>query len=165
MLALARAEHGHLAVRREPVAVDVLVRDAWRPFHARAEARGLRADLAPPAATAAADPVLLRSILSNLFDNAVNYAPAGGTIRITGETGPAGVTVRVANGTDNLEPADLEKLFDRFWRKEAARSGGEHTGLGLPLARMFAGAMEWTLTAALEGGSGLVFTLRGPATA
>jgi two-component system sensor histidine kinase QseC len=165
MLALARAEHGHLAVRREPVAVETLVRDAWRPFAARAEARDLRADLAPPEATAAADPVLLRSILSNLFDNAVHYAPAGGTIRITGETGPAGVTVRVANATDNLEPADMEKLFDRFWRKEAARSGGEHTGLGLPLARMFAGAMEWTLTAALEDGSSLVFTLRGPATA
>jgi two-component system sensor histidine kinase QseC len=165
MLALARGEHGHLAVRREPVPLDALVREAWRPFHARAEARGLRAEVAPPGATATADPVLLRSILSNLFDNAVSYAPTGGAISITGETGPAGVTVRVANATENLDPADLEKLFDRFWRKEAARSGGEHSGLGLPLARMFAGAMDWTLTAALEGGSKLVFTLRGPAAA
>jgi two-component system sensor histidine kinase QseC len=163
MLALARAEHGRLAVRREPVAMEALVQEIWRPFQARAVARGLRPEMALQGTAATADPVLLRSILANLFDNAVNYAPAGGTVRITGDAGPAGVTVQVANATDNLEPADLDRLFDRFWRKEAARTDGNHTGLGLPLARMFAGAMDWTLTAALEGERRLVFTLRGPA--
>jgi len=163
MLALARAEHGRLAVRREPVAMGALVQETWRPFQARADARGLHPEIALHGAAATADPVLLRSILANLFDNAVNYAPAGGTIRITGEAGAGGVMVQVANATDNLEPADLDKLFDRFWRKEDARTGGEHTGLGLPLARMFAGAMDWTLTAALESERWLVFTLRGPA--
>ncbi len=162
LLALARGEHGQLAAHREPVAVDALVRDGWRPFAARAETRGLRADLVVAPASALADPVLLRSILANLFDNAVDYAPAGGTITITGEAGPAGVTLRVANATHDLDPADVGRLFDRFWRKEAARSGGQHTGLGLPLARMFASAMDWTLTAALDAEHRLVFTLQGP---
>jgi len=72
------------------------------------------------------------------------------------------VTVRVANTTANLEASDLGRLFDRFWRKESARSGDRHTGLGLPLARMFATAMNWTITAALDGEHRLVFTLSGP---
>ena len=164
MLALARGERGQLAAQREPVAVDALAREVWRTFAPRAEARGLRADLALAPATAAADPALLRSILANLFDNAVDYAPAGGAIDVSVESGAAGVTVRVANPTDQLDPTDVEKLFDRFWRKEAARSGGgQHVGLGLPLARTFAAAMGWTLTAALEPGRRLVFTLAGPA--
>ena len=164
MLALARGERGSLAAQREPVAVDALAREVWRTFAPRAEARGLRVDFALTPATAPADLALLRSILANLYDNAVDYTPPGGAITVAVEAGPAGVTVRVANSTDQLDPADVGKLFDRFWRKEAARSGGgQHTGLGLPLARTFATAMGWTLAAALDAGHRLVFTLTGPA--
>ena len=48
--------------------------------------------------------------------------------------------VRVSNGAD-LSPEDCSHLFERFWRKEAARSARGHVGLGLPLAQGFAGAM------------------------
>ncbi|HKB57827.1 MAG TPA: ATP-binding protein, partial [Lacunisphaera sp.] len=50
----------------------------------------------------------------------------------------------------NLEADDAARLFDPFWRKEAARSGGQHVGLGLSLARTFAVAMGWTLSATLD---------------
>ncbi|MBC7367206.1 MAG: ATP-binding protein, partial [Undibacterium sp.] len=114
------------------------------------------------AVSAEADPVLLRSILGNLFDNAVDYTPAGGTIGIgLAATAQGGVAVSVVNPAEGLEPADVARLFDRFWRKEAARTGGSHVGLGLSLARTFATAMGWTLTAALEGRR-LGFTLAGP---
>jgi two-component system sensor histidine kinase QseC len=162
LLALARGEHGQLAARREPVAVDQVMREVWRPFAVRAESISLRTDLDLRPALAVADPVLLRSILTNLFDNAVDYTPAGGVVTLTVETGASLVTVRVANTTANLEASDLGRLFDRFWRKESARSGDRHTGLGLPLARMFATAMNWTITAALDGEHRLVFTLSGP---
>jgi len=68
----------------------------------------------------------------------------------------------VANQAEGLEPADVSKLFDRFWRKEEARSGGRHFGLGLPLARMFAKAMGWTLTAVLDEQQQLEFMLASP---
>jgi signal transduction histidine kinase len=52
------------------------------------------------------------------------------------------------------------RLFERFWRKESARGGGgEHVGLGLSLAHMFAVAMGWRLTAALGADGWLVFSL------
>ena len=168
MLALARGEHGQLAVRREPVALDALVREVGRTFASRAEARGLHMSFALVPATVAADATLLRSILTNLFDNAVDHSPSGSEVRLVLEAAvpPAapGVVLCVTNPAGHLDPADMEKLFDRFWRKESARSGGgQHTGLGLPLARMFANAMGWTLTAALGPDRGLTFTLVAPA--
>ncbi len=152
MLALARGEHGALAANRETVALEPLLHEAWRPFAVRAETRGLRAKFSLAPVTSNADPALLRSILANLFDNAVDHAPPGGEIGIAIEDGARGATIRVTNVAPDLAPADLEQLFDRFWRKEAARSGGQHTGLGLALARTFATAMGWTLTAALNEG-------------
>jgi len=109
-----------------------------------------------------ADPVLLRGILGNLFDNGVAYAPSNARLRIIGvglgEGG--GYRLQIANPAGDLTPDDVARLFERFWRKEAARSGGgEHAGLGLSLAEMFAAAMGWRLTAALEPEGWLVFTL------
>ncbi len=160
MLALARGEHAQLAVNREIVALEPLVRETWRPFAVRAATQKLvvSLDLAP--ATAAADPALLRSILANLFDNAVDYTAPGSEVCITLESTAAGATFRIVNPADNLAPADVERLFDRFWRKESARSGGgQHTGLGLALARTFATAMGWTLRAELDASRRLTFTL------
>ena len=93
--------------------------------------------------------------MANLFDNAVDYTPGGGEIRVARS---AAGGLHIANEAGSLRAEDVPRLFDRFWRKEAARTGGEHTGLGLNLARAFATAMGWRLTAALDSGR-LVFTL------
>ena len=160
LLALARGEQGQLAGRAEPLALEQLVAEVWRPFAARAEARNLTVHLAVSPVRADADPALMRSILVNLFDNAVAYTLTGGEIEIMVEQKDGRVCVRVANTTDQLEPTDVAKLFDRFWRKETARTGGEHVGLGLSLARMMALATGWRLSAALEAGGKLAFKLQ-----
>jgi signal transduction histidine kinase len=58
----------------------------------------------------------------------------------------------VTNDATDLETADVAKFFDRFWRRDSARAGSDHTGLGLALARAFARAHGWDLTAALASG-------------
>jgi signal transduction histidine kinase len=131
------------------------VADTWRPFAARAATRSLRVELTVNSGQVMADPVLLRSILANLFDNAVDYAPVGGEIVVTRSV-TGGLSI--ANTASGLAAEDVAKLFDRFWRKESARSGGEHVGIGLSLARTFATAMGWRLTAVLESGR-LIFIL------
>lgn len=162
MLALTRGERGQLATELVQIEVQTAIESAWTPFGERAAKRGLKVEFELEPASVAADVVLFRSILQNLFENAVTYAPASSAIRITGKaTGThSGYVVRVGNPAPDLTPADVEWLFERFWRKEAARGGsGEHVGLGLSLARVFAGAMGWRLNAALDDKGWLVFRL------
>ncbi len=163
MLSLARGEHGQLTGPVEPVAFARLIEEAWLPYAGKADASRLKVRLALVPANVAADPVLLRSILSNLFDNAADYRPEDGELDISLTGGEPVVVLRVANPAGSLTAADVAKLFDPFWRKEEARSGGQHVGLGLSLARTFAAAMRWTLSAALDEHSRLVFLLSGPA--
>ena len=162
MLALARGERGQLAATLAPVDPSAGVAETWAPFAVRAAERGLRGEFAVAPAAVPADAVLLRGILRNLFDNAITYAPPGSVVRVTG--GPTadgrGYALRCANPAGDLTPTDVARLFERFWRKEAARSGGgEHVGLGLSLAQTFAAAMGWRLTAALDPNGWIEFTL------
>ncbi|MDB6166737.1 MAG: hypothetical protein JWQ83_1877, partial [Lacunisphaera sp.] len=163
MLALTRGEPGQPARPLEPVDATALVHEAWKPFASRAQQRLLHVEFALAPGLVPADPVLLRSVLNNLFDNAVDYTPEGGTIRIAFAGTEPDVAFSVGNPAGNLEAADTPKLFDPFWRKEAARSGGRHVGLGLSLSRTFAAAMGWTLSASHEGGQLVLRLARGRA--
>ncbi len=162
MLELARSEDGRLAPVAETVELPALIERAWRAFAPRAVERRLetRFELAPVSATT--DPVLLRSIVANLMDNAVVYTPAGGTVVVGCQAEPpGGVCITVANTTAGLDPADVAQFFERFWRKEAARTTSGHFGLGLALCRGFAGAMGWQISAAMDGPDRLTVALRG----
>jgi len=162
LLMLARSEHRQAVGPLVPVDIGLLVEDAWQSYRTLAEERGLKVRWEVASVIIPADAGLLRSIVGNLFENAADYAPSGSEVRVRLEHNATEVVLRVANHAEGLDPADVAKLFDRFWRKEEARTGGRHFGLGLPLARMFAQAMGWTLTAALDGQNQLEFTLVGP---
>jgi signal transduction histidine kinase len=163
LLALARSEQGQLKVRREPVALHALVAERWERLTARAEnadrteprlpSPTVELELQP--ATVHADPALLRSIIDNLLENAVEYASPPRRIRIATAAG----VLRITNSAADLAADDLPLLFERFWRKEAARSGGLHVGLGLPLSRAFAEAIGWRLEARLAQPQVLEMTL------
>ncbi len=163
ILALARGEQGQLALKPERIPLVPLVEAVWEMFAARASERGLNVSVSLAASDGFADPALLRSVITNLCENAVDYTPSGGEVCVTVRQENLGsAVVSIANTTNDLGGDDLPKLFDRFWRKEASRSGGSHLGLGLSLARAFAKAMNWTLTAAFDGQGRLAFTLTGP---
>ncbi|HTB62080.1 MAG TPA: ATP-binding protein [Opitutales bacterium] len=162
LLALVRGEEQQLVAHLETVDLTKLTEDCWRPFAGRAVERTLMIIWEVATVQTLADPALLRSILGNLFENAVDYASAGGEIRIRIEGDARGVKLRVRNSTENLSMEDVAKMFDRFWRKEEARSGGKHFGLGLSLAKMFSQAMGWSLNAELDEQRRLEFVLSGP---
>ena len=162
MLALARSESGQLSAVREAVSVAERVQRAWQSLERTAAARGAQAVFEVEAVQVEADPALLHSILVNLLENAIEYGPEGGTIRVSGAAGADGYRLAIANAAPDLTPADTTRLFERFWRKEAARSGGVHMGLGLALVREFARAMGWDATAHLDNGQILRITLHAP---
>jgi signal transduction histidine kinase len=142
LLILARGEQNELRVESELVDVGALVSEVCRKFQGKAELRHVSLKLHLAGETnALSDPALLRSILMNLIDNALEYSPAGEAVTVEVGSGDGRIEIRVINAVHDVSEQDLPRLFERFWRKDAARSSDGHTGLGLSLARVFAKAL------------------------
>ncbi len=137
LLTMARAEAGQLQVLLEPVDLADLARECWPPFADRARERGL-ADIWPSEGPCIAltDREKLRLVLHNLFDNATNYADTGGRVLVDTRCESGSAVLSVSNSGSAVAPEEAEKVFDRFWRGDAARSAdGLHAGLGLALVK------------------------------
>ncbi len=166
LLGLLRSEYGQLQVDMKSVELLELLNEAWEPFAAKAQDKHLILEtVLPPSAEIQSDPVLLRSIVTNLLGNAAEYTPQGGVIRIECEIEDHVFHIRVTNTTDNLEPADVPKLFERFWRKDKAREGSAHSGLGLALSQAVAQTLGYNLLAELTKAGELRMTLQGAVSA
>ena len=149
LLALARWEDGSSELELQTIDLSVVARECWEPFARSAADRNLdvRLDL-PPDRSLTTDPGLLRQILNNLFSNATEYAPAGGSVEIRANDG----SLTVSNSVDGLAHEDMPQLFDRFWRRDPSRTGGKHSGLGLSVAQACAEVLSLKLTAELDKG-------------
>jgi signal transduction histidine kinase len=107
---------------------------------ALAAARGVQVRLqVDPAQQLFIDPALFEVALGNLLGNACAYAPSGDTVLVRIDAD--GVTID--NAAPALDPADLAKLGQRFWRKQQPDPG--HAGLGLALAQAAASALRWRI--------------------
>jgi two-component system sensor histidine kinase QseC len=162
MLTLARGENGQLSPQLQILDLGQAVTEAWKPRAETVTGKERRVNLPTEPIMVSADPVLLSSILVNLLENAAEYCPAGGVIETDLVCTPAGASLRIANTVTNLTDEDVAHFFERFWRKEQARSGGSHVGLGLSLVKTFVRALGWEITARLEDRSRLVMELTCP---
>ena len=164
LLDLARAEDPGRVLHREPVALATAFTAAWQPHATRATERGLTLKVALPAdLIVSTDPALFGVILGNLCANAAAHSPAGTPLRVTASRTADAVTVHFYNLAGDLTAADVPQLFERFWRKDAARADAQHHGLGLALAAEFATLLGGKLTASFSTSGELEFTLRLPA--
>ncbi len=109
------------------------------------------------------DAVLFEQVLFNLLDNAAKYAPAGTTIRIASWQEQDTVHLQVLDEGDGIPAAELEHIFDKFYRAQKADQVQAGTGLGLAISRGFVEAMHGTVSAANRTDrSGAVFTITLP---
>jgi two-component system, OmpR family, sensor histidine kinase KdpD len=109
------------------------------------------------------DPVLFEQVLFNLLDNAAKYAPEGSTIRIEAWADAGSVVFRVMDEGPGIPAADLERVFDTFYRVRKGDQVRAGTGLGLSICRGFVEAMGGTITAGNRTDrSGALFTIRLP---
>lgn len=128
---LARADAGRQPVQREPIDLAATVAAAISRVESKAEQRRLRLDSRVSAGSFTCDPVLWGTILQNLLGNAVAHAPEGSEVVI--EASPD--RLAVSNPAPGLNEEDLERLFERFWRKDDSHSGYGHSGLGLSIVK------------------------------
>jgi two-component system sensor histidine kinase KdpD len=104
-------------------------------------------DLEPDLPMLDLDMVLFEQVLCNLLDNAAKYSPPGSLIRIKGWRDRDSVRLQVIDEGEGIPPADLERIFDKFYRVRAADRGRAGTGLGLAICRGFVEAMHGTIAA------------------
>ena len=134
---LALADARQLRIERRPVELSGIVRELIDHTAPLAEERHVR--LAPElngGVQVQADAIRMRQLLLILLDNALSYTPEGGevSVSVARQNGKAKVTV--ADTGPGISARDLPHIFDRFYRADKARSGGDgHIGLGLPIAK------------------------------
>jgi two-component system, OmpR family, sensor histidine kinase KdpD len=107
--------------------------------------------------------VLFEQVLFNLLDNAAKYAPADTTISIRGSRERDWVSLRIMDEGEGIPQAELESVFDKFYRAQKGDHVRPGTGLGLAISRGFVEAMHGTIAASNRGDrSGAVLTIRLP---
>jgi heavy metal sensor kinase len=137
LLCLARIDAGEATVHAESVRLHDLLRECWRALADRARGRALQVEWnVDPELALHSDRDKLRLILSNVLDNAVSYADAGGRIWIQAASPDGRIQISVANTGSHLSQDEAERVFERFWRGDEARAAtGVHCGLGLSLCK------------------------------
>jgi two-component system phosphate regulon sensor histidine kinase PhoR len=157
LLKLSRIEAGRLDLESGPVSVSGLVSGCVETARLKAESKGVRitVDLPKGLPPVRGDAVQLGEVLQNLVDNALQYTPPGGSIDVTAYSNGGEVIFTVADTGIGIPESDLERIFERFYRVDAARAreaGG--TGLGLSIARHIVdahGGRIWVESAVGQG--------------
>ena len=157
LLKLSRIEAGQLKLEFRPVSVTQLIDSCMETAQLKAVPKRLSLAVQLPAELppVRGDANSLQEVLQNLLDNALQYTPAGGKIEVSALSTDSRVVVTVADTGIGIPQVEQERIFERFYRVDAARSreaGG--TGLGLSIARHIMeahGGHLWVESAVGEG--------------
>ncbi len=180
ILELSAIEAGNVRVSAEPVKLHRIVNDVISSLAVKAHAEGIEViNDVPNAAMVHADPLRLEQMLTNLMDNAIKFNRNNGQVTIKYESVAFGHDEAfnggrpaAVGGTDRIIVQDtgegipsqhLERLFERFYRVDRARSremGG--TGLGLAIVKHLALAHNGEVSVASQLGKGSTFTIELP---
>jgi signal transduction histidine kinase len=153
LLALARYDSRQQTVWPSEVHLGEVAAKCWGAVAAEAGEKGMPLTLEIPEDLAiVTDREKLELILSNLLSNAVAHGTPGTPVTCAAALSGNGFTLRVANSTAELTAADLPRIFDRFWRQDAARSAGRHAGLGLSLVSALCELLGFDREARLRDG-------------
>ncbi len=165
LLRLARLDARQEVLDLTPCSVVSLfgtVADELEPMIA-AKLQRVDTSVSDDAAVVQADPVKLHDAVRNLVENAATYAPEGGLIELIAAVDGDVVRLSVADRGPGIPDTDLVRVFERFYRVDAARSrelGG--TGLGLSIVKHLVGLHGGTVRAANREGGGSVFSIDLP---
>ena len=119
--------------------------------------------VAPDARTIQADPAKLHDVVRNLVENAVNYSPDGSEVALEARRIDGAVEIVVCDSGPGIPPADLRRVFERFYRVDRSRARPGGTGLGLAIVRHLVELHGGHATADNRSGGGATFTVTLPA--
>ena len=162
MLTLARADSGEFPLRVISFYLDELVQDVARGARVLARSNARVEVSAPAEIPFSGDEDLLRRLLLNLVDNALQHVPADGVITIALEQRDGEVRITVADNGPGIPPEAQPHIFERFYRADRARSRrdaaeGTGAGLGLAIAQWIAVAHQGRLDLVRSDSTGTIF--------
>jgi two-component system, OmpR family, phosphate regulon sensor histidine kinase PhoR len=171
MLMLARVESDQQAFEIVSLDVPPVVQKCIDNYRSAAEAKRITMCVdadgvnngSPVECRVQADREALREILDNLLDNAIKYTPEGGSVSVLWRSSGATAQIAVRDSGIGIKPEDQERVFERFYRVDKARSremGG--TGLGLSIVKHLAQSMNGAVAVESEVGKGSTFTIELP---
>lgn len=138
LLDLSRLESGAVPLQTQPFEVKELVerivREARGPGH-RGPDVNFEVRISPPTLSLIADPERFHQVMTNLVANAVRHSPGGGTVEIVAAGSDGKIRFEVIDEGPGIPEGERGRVFERFYRSDAARSSDGGTGLGLSIAR------------------------------
>ena len=153
MLDLARLDGDQMKPLAETIDVATLVADQCKRVELTAGDRGCTVRKTLPPVDFCTDRLMLEHVVANLLSNAAEYADTGGMVNVVMEMSGRHLHLRVSNPASACEPSDVARLFDPFWRKDAARTAvGHHAGLGLTIVKRCVRALGGSVEAILLDG-------------
>jgi heavy metal sensor kinase len=165
---LARVDAGQQPLRPTEMYLDELAGACMRAVRSLAARREIELVCESPGDLPfRGDEQLLHRLLLNLLDNALKYSPPGATVRLTVERAAGGYRMAVHDAGPAIPPDAAERIFERFYRVDRARSRAVESttggaGLGLSIARWVAEAHGGSLRLARSGADGNMFELLLP---
>ena len=165
LLKLARIEAGKMELEFSSVGLLELIEACTETTLLKANRKEITLEITVPPQLPAVrgDAALLRDVLQNLLDNAIQYTPPRGHISVAASAGPREAVITVADTGIGIPLSDSERIFERFYRVDAARSreaGG--TGLGLSIAKHIVEAHGGKLWVESTVGQGSKFSFSLP---
>ena len=165
---LSLADAGELKLNPQTFSVSKLMQDlsAHYQFQTQQKSIDLQLDLDPTLPDLTADPARIMQVLTNILDNALRHTPSGGRVTLSARLTSEGIELSVRDTGPGLASEDLDRIFDRFYRADAARhraDGG--SGLGLAIARSIVQAHGGGIRAESQPGDGLKVIITLPETA
>ena len=166
LLELSKLDSGLVLLDLRPDDVRSAVEQAVEQATPSARRRGveLAMDLPREAIRVRHDPVRIGQVVTNLVGNALKFTPRGGSVNVSVRGTPqGGAVIEVVDSGVGIEPADLPRIFDRFFRgSRASEARGSGSGLGLAIVRSIVEMHGGTVTVDSHLGGGSTFTVTLP---
>lgn len=150
LLDLSRLESGAVPLELDDVPAMQLLTEVTTEWREQAATRDVRLEsfLLPADLRLRVDPARMRQVLGNVVANAIRHSPDGGRIVLTARANDGRPRLEVVDEGPGIPADELERVFERFYRSDRARSGDEGgAGLGLAIARWIVELHEGTITA------------------
>ena len=163
LLDMTRLESGAIELQLDLIEIDEIVGVALRRAESVLGHHRVAVDIAPDLPMLRLDAVLFEQVLFNLLDNAAKYSPAGSRIDLRASRDGGLIEIEIVDEGPGIPPADLERVFDKFYRVQAQDRRRAGTGLGLAVCRGFVEALGGSIVARnRRARSGAVLTIRMP---